>query len=62
MPTTFRCYVGVVDDAGSEAVVFQRKVVFFLQLQLFSVEGVLLVSRIFQLCFLIMVCRLSVQL
>ena len=59
---TFRCYVGVVDDAPSEAVVFQRTVVFFLQLQLFSVEGVLLVSRIFLLCFLIMVSRLSVQL
>ena len=29
---------------------------------LFSVEGVLLVLRIFLLCFLIMVCRLSVQL
>ena len=26
---TFRCYVGVVDDARSEAVVFQRTVVFF---------------------------------
>ena len=40
---TFCCYVGVV----GEAVVFQRTVVFlFLQLQLFSVEGVLLVSRI----------------
>ena len=52
----FCCYVGVVDDAWSEAVVF------FQQLHLFSVEGVLLVSRIFLLCFLIMVCRLSVQL
>lgn len=35
---------------------------FSLQLQLFSVEGVLLVSRIFLSCFLIMVCKLSVQL
>ena len=60
---TFRCYVGVVDDARSEVVVFQRTFVFFfLQLQLFSVEGVSLVSKIFLLCFLIMVCRLSVQL
>ena len=58
----FCCYVGVVDDAWSEAVVFQRAVFFFLQLHLFSVEGVLLVSRIFLLCFLSMVCRLSVQL
>ena len=30
-----------------------------LQLHLFPVEGVLLVLRIFLLCFLIMVCRLS---
>ena len=35
---------------------------FSLQLQLFSVEGVLLVSRIFLSCFLIMVCKLSMQL
>ena len=35
---------------------------FLLQLRLFSVEGVLLVSRIFLSCFLIMVCRWSVQL
>ena len=49
---TFRCYVGVVDDARSDAVVFQGAVVFFLtQLQLFSVEDVLLVWRIFLLCF-----------
>ena len=41
---------------------FRGQSFFFLQLQLFSVEGVLLVSRIFLLCFLIMVCRLSVQL
>ena len=41
---------------------FSGQSFFSLQLQLFSVEGFLLVSRIFRLCFLIMVCRLSVQL
>ena len=35
---------------------------FFPQSQLFSVEGVFLVSKGFRLCFLIMVCTLSVQL
>ena len=60
---SFRCYVGVVDDTRSEAIFFSEDSrFFFLQLQLFSVEGVLLVSRIFLLRFLIMVCRLSVQL
>ena len=41
---------------------FRGQWFFFLQLHLSSVEGVLLVSRIFLLCFLIMVCRLPVQL
>ena len=29
----FGCYVGIVDDTRSEEVVFQRTVIFFLQLQ-----------------------------
>ena len=41
---------------------FRGQWFYFLQLQLLSVEGILLVSRIFLLCFLIMVCRFFVQL